>query len=711
MCNTTNNRHYIIVVHGMGEQKTSDTAPPVIERIAAARRRKQTSSDSDKQKHSGGVVLPASISEQTVRNDGKGHGWVEFDGIPVDPGEVPDAPFQGIAAEDAYAKNFRFVDLYWQYVLQSDIERYGSSTEAWSTALLNKLRILQQQGKKPAEWVFPMLTSIVNTAIPIKQMMVFRFSQASKMIFDGFLGDVHLYGDYARSRGRAVRQFHVVLDEIMIRDFLYWYWNNAGNTQNQKDLFKIYKPPDFTVLAHSLGSIMSFDALVYAFANDGIRQNKPPRPLKCPSSLPFAGYEYVDKAEETNYSYLKAKLEQVIKHDESNTAFIQALQEGTSVLFHGKNQVQNKGVSTDKLISWKKQIKNFITLGSPIDKFLTLWPENYNHFECDDIRDTLFEPPEKQNRIQHYNFCDEQDPVGHHLEIAMDKTLYQDIFDAKPAGNHDVVFRRYGLPGLAHIMYWKDQELFNGIMDRIIDADSPKPSTQNSFIWNDIFKNSREKALKNAQRWAYFLIPFLAALVSTALVSYGCMADHDLWRFAAFLGALLLWWQPAILTAYKKELDITDDAEGYPWPRWLTTLFARLGKMRPVKGILNRLIYAAIEWRRILIIESEGLNTDENNISMRIAYPNDKTVKTKYQKRLLLISVGWFAFACILYAGLVLLGFPLGFKELFSPAAISGWLPSIIIILRVLFYLAFSYALIRFYIWHLFRHVLNKSTG
>ena len=62
-------RHYIIVVHGIGEQKLNETTTPVVHRFSEARQKKE-----------GGYfknfknLLPAFLSAQSVRQGGKGHG-------------------------------------------------------------------------------------------------------------------------------------------------------------------------------------------------------------------------------------------------------------------------------------------------------------------------------------------------------------------------------------------------------------------------------------------------------------------------------------------------------------------------------------------------------------------------------------------------------------------------------------------------------------
>ena len=97
-------RHYIVVVHGIGDQKLNETTTPVVHRFAEVRNKK-------KQGHYQNL-LPSYLSAQSVKQGSKGHGWSEFSGIPVvaptDQGERKTNKFDG--TPDSSGQNFRFVD-------------------------------------------------------------------------------------------------------------------------------------------------------------------------------------------------------------------------------------------------------------------------------------------------------------------------------------------------------------------------------------------------------------------------------------------------------------------------------------------------------------------------------------------------------------------------------------------------------------------------
>ena len=402
------------------------------------------------------------------------------------------------------------------------------------------------------------MNSIVTVALHAKKALAFKFSDLTTRIFDGFLGDVHLYGDYTRTRGKAVRHLHVVLDEVMLRDFIDFCQQDLKRIERtEKEGGDVeprpYHPPRFTLIAHSLGSIMSFDALVYARARDGVREAQGAEWNSCPS-LPFLGYTYkAENVEDDTWEYFKEELKKL----RSNKLWRSAYEERFPM--HLDNVLDETGAPQTPVLSWRNQVTNFITLGSPIDKYHVMWWQNYLHMGLgrrgftapDKWRDGVdgWLDPSPDQKIRHYNFCDEQDPVGHHLDVARGTVNYGKIFDPNPVAQRDIVFRRYAKSGVAHVQYWDDKELFEGIVEKVIDNDGNTP-----YFLNPKFREG-EKTYKQSLLWAYFRTPFLAALVTTLLVVYAWHGDTLIYRIAAGLGAILMWIQPNLIQAYQDEAN------------------------------------------------------------------------------------------------------------------------------------------------------------
>lgn len=105
---------------------------------------------------------------------------------------------------------------------------------------------------------------------------------------------------------------------------------------------------------------------------------------------------------------------------------------------------------------WLPRVKSLITVGSPIDTFLVLWPELWTPFTSVSSGDAASRP-----EIRWFNYADRGDPIGYGLEIAR---LFVGRFAPglfAPDSPKERVFRRYLIPGKAHIDYWRDQRVFS----------------------------------------------------------------------------------------------------------------------------------------------------------------------------------------------------------------------------------------------------------
>ena len=118
--------------------------------------------------------------------------------------------------------------------------------------------------------------------------------------------------------------------------------NADGDTRYFSQYENQYIKPRYTILAHSLGTVMSMDALMYGHLSKEVYEF----PGKF-SNLPFPGYAN--------------QYEKVNEHNPPDDSY-RWLQQNC------KNYLGEK---------WIDNVDTFITLGSPIDKFLTIWWQNY----------------------------------------------------------------------------------------------------------------------------------------------------------------------------------------------------------------------------------------------------------------------------------------------------------------------------------------------
>jgi len=633
-------RHYIIVVHGIGEQRHNDTTVEVVNRFATARATPEPGSP-----YAG--LLPASLSSLSMRRKGGGQGWSEYKGIPVEPGRVS-TDFDGTCATDTAGKNFRFVDMRWADILQSHQEVFGATTAQWTAALLARLgKPFTPEGWFDG-WVESLLKEIQHTMLPVQGLLKRFAPETEKTIFQHVIGDIHLYGDYARTRGQAVRRFHRVLDEIHLRDYIQWCRFERASQEEP------YEPPVYTIIAHSLGSVLTFDALLYAFAKERIRDGTEWHPS---GSIPIPGYTEREESEHESWMGLLSDLKKPPRdarlpqpHDN-----VRLFGERYPQFWrwHGtaSSSADSARARTIPLLLWRDHVKHFISLGSPIDKFLTLWHQNYrhvglSHHSFPDAWSQTWLEDGITPRITHFNLCDEQDPVGHHLDVAHETAVYRQVFQTDmPVTYRDVVFRRYAVPGLAHVQYWKDQALFDRLITGVIDAapfqaGSPghdahlRRFVEQGFVEVD-------GAYDAALVWAYFRIPLLASIVTGLLLSYGWIG----WWYDGFstssslslLAGIVLWIAPRPLEAYRQEVKPEHLAQQR---RQMSLSRRKLSPWALRRGICAGLVAGAVAWRRILIalnVHPNPAHDVEEAVSrkIRLSLPTAGNFVKGFQPRIL----------------------------------------------------------------------------
>jgi len=394
------NIHYVIVVHGIGEQRKHETVLPVISQFAAARQNDP---------HHANLLALGLLASQSTDNL-----WIELDGIPAKPDEnIKSGKWLPNVTANPQGENIRFVDFIWSDVTREQHRQVGQTLECWSGALINRLNVRKEQGLQSVDWIIYLLGIMQKGMLRAQQILNLKASSVSNEIFNEFLGDVEVYGDFPHTRGRAVRLFHemmATLHEEHVKEF-------TGQVK-----------PQYTIIAHSLGTVMTLDAITYAHANEASRHST--KASNDPKIVHFPGYDGSQFSHE--HSQLK--------------------------------RVNDLATETQPSVEWVKYLSSYVTLGSPIDKYLALWTENYLHFARTDWLDENLIPSES-SKIRHFNYSDEQDPVGFELFILQSTPAWQALME----NGEDIAFDRYTYPGLAHLDYWADYDLMHRILDVAID--------------------------------------------------------------------------------------------------------------------------------------------------------------------------------------------------------------------------------------------------
>jgi hypothetical protein len=147
---------------------------------------------------------------------------------------------------------------------------------------------------------------------------------------------------------------------------------------------------------------------------------------------------------------------------------IVAHSEGTVVALLGLLEAFRK--RGNEVPAWATNVRGLMTIGSPIDKHLYLWPELFDG-------PPPTKTPDANKKIVWHNYYDFGDPIGFKLDAVRERIEqstppdgahgWSDVFDFRQS--HDHGFSRYVFPGKAHVDYWNDGELFGHFIAQVSD--------------------------------------------------------------------------------------------------------------------------------------------------------------------------------------------------------------------------------------------------
>ncbi len=183
--------------------------------------------------------------------------------------------------------------------------------------------------------------------------------------------------------------------------------------------------------------------------------------------------------------------------------YIVAHSEGTVISFLGllealsgrsttnPNDNSSEAVPVDN--SWIKYVRGYMTIGSPLDKHIALWPKLWDGMKLESTVDPSgsvlvgdLGTPRLilKQQIKWRNYYDLGDPIGFKLDTTVaflrNKGCTAFEFVTK---DHDFGFSRYFLPGKAHNEYWHDPDVFGHfIEDVVLQTGEAKPPTSSVFV-------------------------------------------------------------------------------------------------------------------------------------------------------------------------------------------------------------------------------------
>lgn len=165
--------------------------------------------------------------------------------------------------------------------------------------------------------------------------------------------------------------------------------------------------------------------------------------------------------------------------------YIVAHSEGTVVSFLGLLEaLSGRAVmdpDTNRAIptNWIQRVRGYMTIGSPIDKHILLWPRLWDDLDLAsrvEGGEVVFGPKGAERLrlagpIVWRNYFDFGDPIGFRLDTAAQflRNRGCKAFDFHADGKKDDFgFSRYWLPGKAHNDYWGDAEVFGHFIDDVV---------------------------------------------------------------------------------------------------------------------------------------------------------------------------------------------------------------------------------------------------
>lgn len=164
----------------------------------------------------------------------------------------------------------------------------------------------------------------------------------------------------------------------------------------------------------------------------------------------------------------------IVAHSEGTVVSLLGLLEALSGRSASDPEAPAVAISTD----WIRFVRGFMTMGSPIDKHIVLWPKIWDGLRPECRRDgaaVVFERDGKErlrlpSPIQWRNYYDFGDPIGFKLESAAKYVAGKDHCGAFEfeTDKHDFGFSRYWLPGKAHNDYWTDPQVFGHFIDDVV---------------------------------------------------------------------------------------------------------------------------------------------------------------------------------------------------------------------------------------------------
>ena len=181
-----------------------------------------------------------------------------------------------------------------------------------------------------------------------------------------------------------------------------------------------------------------------------------------------------------------AVMDRIWKANPKVDIYIVAHSEGTVVTFlallKAFKEYEPRSTGNEGRFGWIKQVKGLMTIGSPIEVHMILWPELWRAYRSEKDEGGApkpayrWKPGSPEGRIKWRNYYDHGDPVAYRMK-ATRKWIKENRWDAvfeyedpesSDSAGHEFTFSRYLFPGKAHVDYWRDEEVFGHFIETVV---------------------------------------------------------------------------------------------------------------------------------------------------------------------------------------------------------------------------------------------------
>ncbi|MDQ6656570.1 MAG: hypothetical protein M3Y80_12260 [Verrucomicrobiota bacterium] len=338
-------------------------------------------------------------------------------------GAVKVAPLDRFATESHPLARTGFTEVFWADIPQQVVQegRTMEEAKAWARTVIARARAVY----KRAQTRDATAGGLPAKALHLREYVDPDFSLAAE-VMEEMIDTVHVLENLtflAEKAGIMHFDLDEVLDEYLgdvqvVTEFTLFRRDIIGRFHSaMEQIHRKYPAANLHIIAHSEGTVVSFLGLLHALTG-----------------------------------------ERVVPAEQGEGARIDSVPGG--------------GVP-----EWLTKVNGYLTLGSPIDKHLLLWPSLFENFDFTAACKVFGEG----RKIKWRNYYDYGDPVGFELDTAREfLSQHEECTPFEFDQQHDIGFARYMLPGKAHTDYWDDPAVFEHYISDVIKGEGEgavKPRT------------------------------------------------------------------------------------------------------------------------------------------------------------------------------------------------------------------------------------------